>query len=136
AEVNMAFDDLVRSGAIKVINKGADEQMEKLIEDAYNKLTRMMFEPTGGTGTPSLEQLAGSTGGESLMDRASNLLNTSRSEAKANNATIREENRRAADESATASARESTPTVARESTDTTATGRVGPGSYFSQKPSR
>ncbi|HLT71183.1 MAG TPA: hypothetical protein VKZ75_00960, partial [Cyclobacteriaceae bacterium] len=130
AEVNMAFDDLVRSGAIKVINKGADEQMEKLIEDAYNKLTRMMFEPTGGTGTPSLEQLAGSTGGESLMDRASNLLNTSRSEAKANNAAIREENRRAADESATASAGESIPTVARESAgDSTATGRVGPGSY-------
>ncbi len=76
AEINMAFDEMVKSGAIKVINKGADEQMEALITDAYNKLTRMMFEPTGGTGTPSLSQLTSSTGGRpSMLDRASALVN-------------------------------------------------------------
>ncbi|HEY4654318.1 MAG TPA: hypothetical protein VIH22_07380, partial [Cyclobacteriaceae bacterium] len=142
AEINMAFDDLVKSGAIKVINKGADEQMEKLIEDAYNKLTRLMFEPTAGTGTPSLEQLAGSTGGQSMMDRATNLLNASRTEAKANNAAIREENRRLAEASATASAREDAPVVAPAgSSDSTATrsagsGEVGPRSYYAQTGSR
>ncbi len=93
AEINMAFTDLVKSGAIKVINKGADEQMEKLIEDAYTKLTRMMFESTGGSGTPSLEQLIATAGNKpSMLDRASGLLNSARAEQRAENQTIRAEN--------------------------------------------
>lgn len=110
AEINLAFDDLVKSGAIKVINKGADEQMEALITDAYNKLTRMMFEATGGTGTPSLDQLSSLSGGRpSMLDRATTLLNTNRTEARtdnaairAENAAIRAENRAAANSAATA----------------------------------
>jgi len=93
AEINVAFDDLVKSGAIKVINKGADEQMERLIEDAYTKLTRMMFESTGGTGTPSLDQLTSSAGGRpSMLDRASTMLNAARTEQRAENQAIRAEN--------------------------------------------
>ncbi len=97
-EIDLAFDDLVQSGAIKVINKGADEQMESLINEAYNKLTRLMFEPAGGTGTPSLSQLTSQAGGRpSMLDRATNLLNQSRTEARAENAQIRAENQRQRD---------------------------------------
>jgi hypothetical protein len=89
AEINLAFDDLVKSGAIKVTNKGADEQMEKLIEDVYNKLTRMMFEAAGG----SLDQLISSPGGRpSILDRATTMLNTARTEQRSENQEIRAEN--------------------------------------------
>lgn len=128
AEINMAFDELVQSGAIKVINKGADEQMEKLIEDAYNKLTRMMFEPSGGTGTPSLGQLTSTAGGQrSMLDRASSLLNAGRTEARTENAGIREENRRLATGSTAGSTTGGTDSARSE---------AGPGSYFSQPGSR
>ena len=130
AEVNMAFDDLVQSGAIKVINKGADEQMEKLIEDAYNKLTRMMFEPSGGTGTPNLGQLAATAGGQpSMLDRASTLLNASRTEARADNAAAREEARRAGERGES----DGSPSGA---TDSTRSGGAGPRPYFLQTSSR
>lgn len=131
AEINSTFDDLVKSGAIKVTNKGADEQMEKLIEDAYNKLTRMMFDASGGTGTPSLSQLASSAGGQrSLMDRASGLLNNSRREARADNALIRAENQR----NRTNNSSRTTGTNA--ASDTSNAGRARMASYYSQRPRR
>ncbi|MCC6282393.1 MAG: hypothetical protein IT262_17450 [Saprospiraceae bacterium] len=120
AEINVAFDDLVKSGAIKVINKGADEQMEALITDAYNKLTRMMFEATGGTGTPSLDQLSSLNGGRpSMLDRATTMLNASRTEARADNAAIRAENRAAATTSNSAADPEVAPAPATATATTT-----------------
>jgi hypothetical protein len=94
AEINTAYDDLRRSGAIKVTNLGADEQMEALITTAYNKLTEIMFEPLGGTGTPNLQQLTGTGGqGGSMLDRATKMLADVRNEARQENARIRQENR-------------------------------------------
>lgn len=73
-EIDLAFDDLRNSGAIKITNMGADEDMEKLIETAYNKLTTMMFDPIGGTGNPIIKDLVKSVSGKkSPMDRATDL---------------------------------------------------------------
>ncbi len=73
-EIDLAFDELRNDGAIKITNMGADEDMEKLIETAYNKLTTMMFQPIGGTGNPLIKNIAGAVGGQkSPMDRATDL---------------------------------------------------------------
>ncbi|MEZ4824914.1 MAG: hypothetical protein R3C61_01270 [Bacteroidia bacterium] len=90
AEVNAAFDDMVKNGAIKFTGVEADENMEKLIEIAYKKLTDMMMEPVNN----SVSQFADLGRTQSTMDRASNLLSQSRRETDAANRQIREDNRR------------------------------------------
>ncbi len=96
AEIRTAYEDLTRSGAIKVTNVGADEQMEGLINTAYTKITEMMFSPLNGTGTPSLSSLTDAAGGQpSLLDRATSMLAKNREEAAAENERIRRENREA-----------------------------------------
>jgi hypothetical protein len=87
AEIKTTFDDLVKTGAIKVTTIGSDENIEKAVEAAYTKLIAMMFDPAGGTGTPALGQLAGATGSNqpSMLDRATTLLNNARTEARADN---------------------------------------------------
>jgi hypothetical protein len=102
-EINSAFEDLRKSGAIKVEQFGEDANLEKALETAYNKLTSMMFDPAGGTGSPSLSQL-GSTagvGGTSLLDRATQRLREERTDAQNRNRDARAENR-AAEAAATA----------------------------------
>jgi hypothetical protein len=97
-EINSTFEDLRKSGAIKVEQFGEDAQLEKALETAYNKLTSMMFDPAGGTGSPSLGQLgsAGALGGTSLLDRATQRLKDERTSAQNENKDIRNENRAAA----------------------------------------
>lgn len=90
-EINTAFEDLRKTGAIKVEQYGEDEDLEKALETAYNKLTSMMFDPAGGTGSPSLGQLGGT--GTSLLDRATQQLKDERKDARAFNAAARSENR-------------------------------------------
>lgn len=96
AEIKMAFDDMVKKGAIKVTQVGSDENLEKIMETAYNKILDMMFQPAGGTGTPSLGSLAGLTGAggnqPSMLDRATTMLGTARTEARTENERIRREN--------------------------------------------
>ena len=80
-EINIAMEDLYKSGAIKVTTYNPDENMEKAVEDAYGKLTRMMFDPAGGSpATPAAPALPGTTT-PSLLDRAQNLLNQGRRDA-------------------------------------------------------
>lgn len=95
AEIGATFEDLRKSGAIKVTQIGTDENLEKALETAYNKLTNMMFDPAGGSGTPSVSQLAGNTGvgGSSLLDRATTRLSTERDRANRRNDAIRAEER-------------------------------------------
>lgn len=86
AEINTAFDDLVKTGAIKVTLIGVDENMEKAVDEAYTKLTRLMFEPVGGTGTPELGSLTGAAANRpSLLDRATTMLNNARTETRQDN---------------------------------------------------
>ena len=44
-DIEAVFDELREDGTIKVINFGADEKMEQLIDIAYKKVVDMMFEP-------------------------------------------------------------------------------------------
>jgi hypothetical protein len=84
-EINQAFDDLVKTGAIKVTQVGTDANIERAVEAAYTKLTNMMFDPAGGSGTPNLNQLTGSGGQPSMLDRATTMLNTARTETRQEN---------------------------------------------------
>jgi hypothetical protein len=119
-EINATFEDLRKSGAIKVEQYGEDEDLEKALETAYNKLTSMMFDPASGTGSPSLSQLGASAGvgGTSLLDRATNRLNEERTNARTQNTAIRNENRTNADRRNNAS----TTTGKTSTTSTTSTG--------------
>lgn len=98
AEIRLAFEDLTRSGAIKVTNVGADQQMESLINTAYTKIADMMFSPLNGSGTPSLSSLTSTgAGNASLLDRATTMLAQNRQDARTENERIRRENREAED---------------------------------------
>ncbi|HLT75667.1 MAG TPA: hypothetical protein VKZ68_11285 [Ohtaekwangia sp.] len=99
AEIKASFDDLIKSGAIKITQVGSDEDMERAIEAAYTKLTNMMFDPAGGTGTPNLSQLTGQGTQPGLLDRATTMLNTARTEARTENDRRRSEARTALTES-------------------------------------
>ncbi len=98
AEIRGAFDDLVRSGAIKVNQVGEDANMESLINTAYNKIADMMFSPVNGTGTPNIADMTAISGQQNgnLLDRATTMLRTNREEARTINR--EEEDRRRADE--------------------------------------
>ncbi|HEY4654264.1 MAG TPA: hypothetical protein VIH22_07105, partial [Cyclobacteriaceae bacterium] len=61
ADIEAAFDELREDGTIKVINFGADEKMEELIDAAYKKILDMMFEPFSmppGEEPSTFEQIA------------------------------------------------------------------------------
>lgn len=117
-EINSTFEDLRKSGAIKVEQYGEDEDLEKALETAYNKLTSMMFDPAGGTGSPSLGQLGSSAGlgGTSLLDRATQQLRDERRDARTYNASVRSENRANAASSTPSPAPTPTPAPASSST--------------------
>ena len=92
-EIKQTYDDLMKKGAIKLTQVGDDEDLDKLITTAYNKLADMMFSPVGGTGTPSLGDLTKqSAGGGSLLDKASKHLQDARKEARDINKDARDYN--------------------------------------------
>jgi len=93
AEIRGAFEDLTRSGAIKVTQVGDDSKIEELLDIAYRKLTEAMFEPVSSN-SPSLSSLSSAAGGQqSMLDRATTMLSDSRQEARQENERIRRENR-------------------------------------------
>ncbi|MEO8199728.1 MAG: hypothetical protein ABI679_04320 [Gemmatimonadota bacterium] len=94
AEIRGAFDDLRRTGAIKITQIGEDAQMDQLVTTAYTKLQEVMFEPVNGTGTPDLTAMSGAAGGQpSLLDRATSQLKESRAEADRERERLRTEER-------------------------------------------
>ncbi|HEX7077922.1 MAG TPA: hypothetical protein VF363_05840 [Candidatus Eisenbacteria bacterium] len=96
AEIKAAFDDLRRSGAIKLTEIGPDEKMDALITTAYNKIAEMMFSPLNNNAV-DLGSVLGAAGGNgaSLLDRATSMLEKNQAAAKADNEKIRAENDRA-----------------------------------------
>jgi len=127
AEIKMTFDELIKQGAIKITQVGSDADMEKAVEAAYTKLTNMMFDPTGGTGTPNLSQLTGQGQQTSLLDRATTMLNKARTEAQAENQRREREARAEATSPRRTPAADRGPTA---SADTT--GRSTPGIHPSE----
>lgn len=84
-EVKNAFEDLANKGAIKVTQVGEDADLNKMKETAYNQLVNLMFDKVGGQGIGDLGQL-GLNQQQSMLDRATNMLNTARREAREENA--------------------------------------------------
>lgn len=94
AEIRGAFDDLRRTGAIKLTEVGEDEDLDQLVNAAYGKLIEIMFQPVNGTGSPDLAGLSSAAGGQSsLLDRATTQLQRGREEARAENERRRTRNR-------------------------------------------
>lgn len=70
ADVDMLFQELRQTGAVKITTKGQNAQMDKIIESANAKLLQVMFDPA----PDELERTAPKTGGYSNLDRAVQLL--------------------------------------------------------------
>lgn len=85
AEIKTTFDELSNSGAIKVTQIGEDADLDKLKETAYNQLVNLMFDKVGGQGVPDLAQLTGQNNQKSMLDRAGEMLDKARTEARAEN---------------------------------------------------
>ncbi|MEP6792694.1 MAG: hypothetical protein ABJB16_00090 [Saprospiraceae bacterium] len=86
AEIKVAFDDLVNKGAIKVTQIGDDAELNKMRETAYNQLVNLIFDKVGGQSLNDLNQIM--PGQKSMLDRATDMLNSARTEAKADNEKI------------------------------------------------
>ncbi len=89
AEINAAFDDLRRSGAIKIIQVGEDAQLDRMVEATYTSLTNLMFSKVDSL-DPST--LAKAVPKDSLMDKAKNKLKDERDAADTRNDNIRTRN--------------------------------------------
>ncbi|MES9897752.1 MAG: hypothetical protein ABW148_01875 [Sedimenticola sp.] len=93
AEIDTAFDDLQRSGAIKLTQVGSDEEMNKLISAAYEKISAMMFDKAETNGGTAIKALTSSTSSSAdLLDKASKLLTASRTEVRKDNEAIEKRN--------------------------------------------
>ena len=81
AEINSTFEDLTRTGAIKVTTVNPDADIEAAVKDAYTKLTALMFNQSGSnTGTPSAPALPGARQ-PGMLERAQSLLEAGRKDA-------------------------------------------------------
>jgi len=89
AEINAAFDDLRRDGAIKIVQVGQDAAMDKMVDTAYTALTNLMFSKVDSLDP---EKLAKAAPKDSLMDRAGTKLESGRKAAEDRNKEIRTRN--------------------------------------------
>jgi hypothetical protein len=80
AEIQTAFDELRDQGAIVVTQIGSDEQMDKLVETAYNQLANLMLDKIAGSGVPDVNTLFPGNN-KSMLDRATENLQKARKEA-------------------------------------------------------
>ncbi len=95
AEIETAFDELRREGAISITQVGEDENMNAIIETAYQRLIDVIFEKAETTGVGSVSELSSAAGGQSstsMLDKASDLLKQRRDEAADANDDIRRRN--------------------------------------------
>lgn len=80
AEIVAAFDELRDQGAIQVTQVGNDEQIDKLVESAYNQLANLMLDKIAGSGVPDVKNLFPGSN-KSMLDRATENLEKARKEA-------------------------------------------------------
>jgi hypothetical protein len=88
AEVELVFDELRRTGAIKLTEIGTDQNLHDLISTAYSQVAQVMFQaapeilkPAGGFGPGGQGGLPALSANDSMLTRATNLLNAGRSES-------------------------------------------------------
>ncbi len=89
ADINAVFDELRRDGAIKLTQIGSDASLERLAQTAYDKLTAILFDKSGGLGL-DIDRAGG--GGKSLSERAGDRLKEARAETDRRNEEIRKRN--------------------------------------------
>ena len=85
AEIKSTLDELSNTGGITVTQIGEDADLNKLKETAYTQLVNIMFDKVGGQGVPELGQLAAMGERKSMLDRAGEMLEKARTEARAAN---------------------------------------------------
>lgn len=90
AEIDAEFEKLRNEGAIKLTQIGDDEDLDGLIRTAYDHLTRMIFDRADTSGSNPLAGVGQQQ--DSMLDKASNLLQTSRQETREENDKVRERN--------------------------------------------
>ncbi len=98
AEVEAAFDDLLREGAIRLVQVGDDENLDALVSTAFEKVMNMMLESASGGQGPSISDVArgmDEMARPSLLERASQLRADRQSDARQENERIRGERREA-----------------------------------------
>jgi hypothetical protein len=95
AEIKAAFEQLSREGAIKVTQIGSDQDMEKAINAAYEKILTMMFEPIGGSN--AIDQMKKAAGSKSMLDKATELLAKQTGDTQKNKPEAKKEDKKATD---------------------------------------
>lgn len=95
AEIDVLVKELIDNGSIVIEKIGDNFSMQSAIDKVTDKATDLLFTPFGSSQGPSISQLtsaANSQGNESLLTRATNLLNTSRTEARTERDAVRRRN--------------------------------------------
>ena len=95
AEIGVFVEELMDNGAITIEQIGDNFSMKEAIDRTIQKATEEFFTPLGSSQGPSLQQLTStvnSQNNQSFLDRASNLLNTSRQEARRERDAVRRRN--------------------------------------------
>ncbi|MDO5981477.1 hypothetical protein [Flavivirga spongiicola] len=95
AEIDVLVKELIDNGSIEIEKIGDNFSMQAAIDKVVEKATDLLFTPFGSSQGPSISQLtsaANSQGNESLLTRATNLLNTSRTEARTERDAVRRRN--------------------------------------------
>jgi hypothetical protein len=94
AEIGIMAQELKESGAIKVQSIGEDANLHRMQDVITNKLIDLCFQPFGSQGSVNWADLAKpNNDGKSYLDRATEQLNTRRTETREENARITENNR-------------------------------------------
>jgi hypothetical protein len=89
-EVNLAFEDLRRTGAIKLTQVGTDPVWEGKLTSAYGTLTDMMFDKAPeGQAAPAAAPMGD---GKSMLERATDLLKSAKETTTAQNMVLQKEN--------------------------------------------
>jgi hypothetical protein len=90
AEIEAAYDDLRRTGGIKLTQIGSDAQMDNLIQTAYAQLSKIMFESAPDILKPGMGSAiapGAEAASDSMLSKASALLAANRAEASKDNGT-------------------------------------------------
>ncbi len=78
ADVEMAFDDLLRNNAIRLRSSGSDESMEALLNNVYAKLLELMFRPVEPDRVPEAQRGGLGEALGALIDQRSGILSSRR----------------------------------------------------------
>lgn len=95
AEIGVFVEELIDNGAITIEKIGENFSMKEAIDRTIQKATEEFFTPLGSSQGPSLQQLTStvnSQNNKSFLDRASDLLNTSRRDARTERDAVRRRN--------------------------------------------